>query len=150
MMRRVEVGDAAAMCALGLAHLKGEDGLRPDAGRAIALFRKAAAKGHVQGHELTALCYQQGLGVSKNAAHAKRSLERAAAMGSEHASYGLMLHDPVSASAHDDAMKQRHLRSLKPGQRAPTTAETDHDVIEKRAMELYFASEAAKQAAKRR
>ncbi|KAJ1453575.1 hypothetical protein M885DRAFT_400553, partial [Pelagophyceae sp. CCMP2097] len=81
MMRRVEVGDAAAMCALGLAHLKGEDGLRPDAGRAIALFRKAAAKGHVQGHELTALCYQQGLGVSKNAAHAKRSLERAAAMG---------------------------------------------------------------------
>jgi len=78
-----------AQAALGVYHLRGEEGLEQDAVKAAVLFRFCAERGHLNAQTALYLCYHEGTGVEKNYTLAALWLRRAADQGNARAQFGV-------------------------------------------------------------
>jgi TPR repeat protein len=85
MMKRVEVNDAGAMCALALYYYRGQLGLLPDQEKAMQLYTRAVELGSSQAHFALGSIYDEGGDFKK----AKVDYEAAAMAGHDDAIYNL-------------------------------------------------------------
>lgn len=76
MIHRSRIGDQTALLMLGNLFLDGEM-IAPNPEKAVDYFQKAAGKGNLRAFERLGFCAEQGFGVPKNQAEAKRFYSRA-------------------------------------------------------------------------
>ena len=108
LQHAANAGSAEGAHRLALLYAQGADGLPRDDARALALFEKAAATGHVRAEINAGMLYLYGRGAPKDVMKARAWLEKAAASNDPYALYALgramdesqdaALADPVRAA----------------------------------------------------
>lgn len=108
LQHAANAGSAEGAHRLALLYAQGADGIPRDDARALALFEKAAAAGHVRAEINAGMLYFYGRGTSKDLVRARAWLEKAAASNDPYALYalgrameesnGAALADPVRAA----------------------------------------------------
>jgi TPR repeat protein len=119
LQHAANAGSAEGAHRLGLLYAQGADGIPRDDARALELFEKAAAAGHVRAEINAGMLYFYGRGTAKDLVKARAWLEKAAASNDAYALYalgrvmeetqGAALADPVrAADLYKRAAQQGH------------------------------------------
>lgn len=119
LQHAANAGSAEGAHRLALLYAQGADGIPRDDARALALFEKAAAAGHVRAEINAGMLYFYGRGTPKDLVRARAWLEKAAAQNDPYALYALgrameesdgpALADPVrAADLYKRAAQQGH------------------------------------------
>ncbi len=89
LQHAANAGSAEGAHRLALLYAQGADGIPRDDARALALFEKAAAAGHVRAEINAGMLYFYGRGTAKDLVRARAWLEKAAASNDPYALYAL-------------------------------------------------------------
>ena len=84
-----DAGSPEGLHRLGLVYAEGTAGTPRDEAKAVALFEKAAAAGHVRAQINLGILYMRGQGIPRDLVQARAWLEKAAATGDPQALYSL-------------------------------------------------------------